>query len=79
MAEYVVVPIQAVVPLGDLDPVQAAPLAGAGLTPFHAIGRARAHLRPDATAIIIGIGGLGHMALQILRVTTAYRMLIRSG
>jgi propanol-preferring alcohol dehydrogenase len=27
------------VPLGDLDPVEAAPLTDAGLTPYHAIKR----------------------------------------
>ena len=37
MAEYVVVPARNLVPLGDADPVAAAPLADAGLTPYHAI------------------------------------------
>ena len=37
MAEYVVVPARNLVPLGDADPIAAAPLSDAGLTPYHAI------------------------------------------
>lgn len=37
MAEYVVVPARNLVPLGDADPVAAAPLSDAGLTPYYAI------------------------------------------
>ena len=55
-----------VVPLGDLDPVDAAPLTDAGLTPYHAIKRSRHLLVPGSTALVIGAGGLGHMAIQIL-------------
>jgi len=59
------------VPLGDLDPVEAAPLTDAGLTPYHAIARSRHLLVPGSTAVVIGAGGLGHMAVQILRATTS--------
>ena len=44
MAEYVTVPARNLVPLGDADPVAAAPLADAGLTPYHAIKLALPHL-----------------------------------
>jgi propanol-preferring alcohol dehydrogenase len=54
------------VPLGDLDPAQAAPLTDAGLTPYHAIKRSLPLLIPGSNAVVIGAGGLGHMALQIL-------------
>lgn len=75
MAEYLLVPAtKYLVPLGDLDPIEAAPLTDAGITPYHAINRSRALLRPDATCAVIGIGGLGHLALQILRATTAVRI-----
>lgn len=74
MADFMVVPARALYPLGDLDPVEAAPLADAGVTPCHAINLARAHLRADATVAVIGVGGLGHMALQILRATTGCRI-----
>lgn len=75
MAEYLLVPAtKYLVPLGDLDPIDAAPLTDAGITPYHAINRSRALLRPGATCAVIGIGGLGHLALQILRATTAVRV-----
>lgn len=75
MADYVVAPVTQLFPLGDLDPVQAAPLADAGVTPCHAINLVRHALLPDATVVVIGVGGLGHMALQILRATTSTRII----
>ena len=75
MAEYMLVPSpRLLVPLGDLDPVEAAPLGDAALTPYHAIATARAALVPGTTAVVIGAGGLGHMAIQLLRATTPSRV-----
>jgi propanol-preferring alcohol dehydrogenase len=75
MADYMLVPsARLVVPIGDLDPVKAAPLADAALTPYHAIARARDRLVPGAAAVVIGIGGLGQMAVQLLRATTGARV-----
>ncbi len=67
MADYVLVPAASFVPAPDLAPEQAAPLADAGLTSHHAVDGARGHLRPGGTAVVIGVGGLGHVAVQILR------------
>ena len=75
MAEYVSVPAGQLLPIGDLDPAQAAPLTDAGLTPYHAIEISRDVLRPGTTCVVIGIGGLGHMALQILAATTSVRVI----
>jgi propanol-preferring alcohol dehydrogenase len=75
MAEYVVVPARQLVPIGDLDVAQAAPLTDAGLTPYHAIRITRRSLRPSSTCVVIGVGGLGHMAVQILAATTASRVI----
>ncbi|GAM07134.1 NAD(P)-dependent alcohol dehydrogenase [Novosphingobium sp. MBES04] len=75
MAEYMIVPDpRLLVPLGDLDPAQAAPLSDAALTPYHAIRAAQAKLTPDATVLVTGIGGLGQMALQILKATCSSRI-----
>ena len=73
MAEFMLVPgPRHLIPLPDtLAPAHAAPLTDAALTPYHAINRARHLLVPGSTAVVIGIGGLGHLALQILRATTA--------
>ena len=70
MAEYVVVPARNLVDLGGLDPVQAAPMTDAGMTALHAIERGRALLDPGAVAVVVGIGGLGHLALQFLASTS---------
>jgi alcohol dehydrogenase, propanol-preferring len=68
LADYLVVPSsRLLVGLGDLDPVAAAPLADAALTPYHAIRRGLPHLEPGTSAVVIGIGGLGHVAVQLLR------------
>ncbi len=74
MAEFMVAPARTLFPLGDLDPVEAAPLGDAGVTPCHAINLVRRHLRADVTVAVIGVGGLGHLALQLLRATTACRI-----
>lgn len=68
MAEYLLVDdTRHLVALGALDPVSAAPLMCAGLTTFHAIQSAAARLTPGASIVLIGIGGLGHLAIQIAR------------
>jgi len=68
MAEYMLVPDKRLlIPLGDLDPRVAAPLTDAGLTPYHAVVRSLDRLFAGSTAVVIGIGGLGHMAIQIIK------------
>jgi alcohol dehydrogenase, propanol-preferring len=75
MAEYMVAPSTGLFDLGDMDTVAAAPLADAGVTPAHAISLTRDLLVPGATAVVVGLGGLGHLGLQILRETTAVRII----
>jgi alcohol dehydrogenase, propanol-preferring len=77
MAEYLLVPAaRHVLPLPEgLEPVEAAPLTDAALTPYHAVRRSEAKLGPTATAVVIGVGGLGHMAVQILRATSGARVI----
>jgi propanol-preferring alcohol dehydrogenase len=71
MAPYLLVPNPRwLVPIGDLDPVDAAPLTDAGLTPYHAVKRSLPLLGPGSTAVVIGAGGLGHLAVQILKALT---------
>jgi alcohol dehydrogenase, propanol-preferring len=71
MAPYLVVdsPRQ-LARLGDYDPVLAAPLTDAGASPYRAIRRSLHRLGPGSNALVIGIGGLGHLAVQILRALT---------
>jgi propanol-preferring alcohol dehydrogenase len=75
LAGYMVIPAaRYLVPLGDLDPVAAASLADAALTPYHAIRHWTHLLRPGVTAVVIGTGGIGHMAVQLLRGLTGVRV-----
>lgn len=76
MAEYMIVPsARLLVALGDLDPVAAAPLSDAALTPYHAIKTALPLLTPEASVLVLGVGGLGHMAVQLLRALTPARLI----
>ncbi|HTR71829.1 MAG TPA: NAD(P)-dependent alcohol dehydrogenase [Mycobacteriales bacterium] len=78
MAEFMLIPAanRHLVPLpAGLDPATAAPLTDAGLTPYHAIRRSWPKLAPGATAVVVGVGGLGHLAVQILSATTAARII----
>lgn len=76
MAEYLLVPSpRLLLPLGDLDPAQAAPLGDAALTPYHGIKRSLHKLRAGSTAVVIGIGGLGHMAVELLRELSPARII----
>ncbi len=63
------------VPLTGLDPVAAAPLADAALTPYRAVTGVRPLLGAGAAAVVIGAGGLGQMAIQMLRRLTPARIL----
>lgn len=75
IAEYLLVDDpRHLVPLDGLDPVAAVPLTDAGLTPYHAIKRSLPKLVPGSTAVVIGTGGLGHVAIQLLRALTPARV-----
>ncbi|WP_392757266.1 NAD(P)-dependent alcohol dehydrogenase [Streptomyces sp. LN590] len=76
MAEYMLVSNpRHLVPLDGLDPVAAVPLTDAGLSPYHAIKRSLPKLVPGSNAVVIGTGGLGHVAIQLLRAMTAARVI----
>ena len=75
LADYLVVPSpRLLVPIGDLDPVQAAPLTDAALSPYSAIKRELWRLTPGRVVVVIGVGGLGHVAVQILHALSAARI-----
>ena len=78
MAEFLLVPAaRFLVPLQDgLSPAAAAPVTDAGLTPYHAVRRSWGKLAPGSTAVVIGAGGLGHLGVQILKATTAARVVV---
>lgn len=66
-SEYVVAPDpRFCIEIGDLDPAQAALLACSGVTTYSAI-RKFGDILNDEPLVIIGAGGLGFMALSILK------------
>jgi alcohol dehydrogenase, propanol-preferring len=75
-AEYVAVPSpRYVLPLQGIDPVRAAPLADAGVTPYRAVRRALPWLKEGGSALVIGAGGLGQFAIQYLKIMTSVSVL----
>jgi alcohol dehydrogenase, propanol-preferring len=75
LAEYLLVPsARYLVPAPGLDPVRAAPLTDAALTSYHATKLSLLQLRPGSTALVLGVGGLGHIAIQILKAISPARI-----
>jgi alcohol dehydrogenase, propanol-preferring len=72
IADYLLVPeARHLVALpARMGPTVAAALTDAGLTSYHAVLRSREKLRPGATAVVVGAGGLGHVGVQILTAVT---------
>ena len=67
-AEYLRTGERAVIKLPEgLEPRAIAPYADAGITAYRAAKRAAKHLYPGTRTAIIGVGGLGHIAVQVLR------------
>ena len=64
------------VALGGLDPVRAAPLADAGVTAYRAVRRATPWLPAGAGVLVIGAGGLGQFAVQLLRMRPGLRIVV---
>src|SRR6478736_2233243 len=67
-ADFVLVSERSLAPRpAGVEPVDVAPHADAGLTAYHAVRRV-AHLAvPGSTAVVIGVGGVGHIAVQLVR------------
>lgn len=76
LADYVAIEdARSLIPLSGLDPEQAAPLTDAGLTAYHAVAPYMERLTADDTCVIAGIGGLGHLALQMLANSSPARII----
>lgn len=78
LADWVVVdePQRSLLRLGTFDPAVAGPLTDAGATSYHAVRRALPFVGPDATCIVIGVGGLGAFVVQFLRALTDARLVV---
>lgn len=74
-AEYMKTSIRAVVPLAQgTDPIPLAPYADAGITAYHAVKKITPETYPGSVVAVIGVGGLGHFAVQLLKVMTTAKV-----
>jgi len=71
LAEYIVAPAAAIVPFRTLEPWKAAPLTDAGLSSYHAVRLVLPLLTPGSSVVVIGVGGLGHLAVSLLKALCA--------
>lgn len=67
-ADFVLVDERSLIPLpAGVEPAAVAPHADAGITAYHAVKKLVPLLVPGTTAAVIGVGGVGHIALQLVR------------
>jgi NAD+-dependent secondary alcohol dehydrogenase Adh1 len=75
-ADYVLVDERCLIKLPDgVEPSEVAPHSDAGITAYHAVKKLVPRLDPGSTTAIIGVGGVGHIALQIVRALGAGRII----
>jgi len=75
-AEYLKTSARAVIKLAPgTDPVPLAPFADAGITAYHAVKKVAPFIYPGTWAVVVGVGGLGHFAVQLLKVMTTARVI----
>jgi NAD+-dependent secondary alcohol dehydrogenase Adh1 len=74
-AEYLQTTERSLIVLPEaLEPTTVAPFADAGITAYRAVRKAASILQPGQTAVVIGVGGLGHIGVQLLREMTPARV-----
>jgi propanol-preferring alcohol dehydrogenase len=68
LAEFMLVPSERLlVKANGVRAEELAPLTDAGLTAYHAVAANLDVLAGEAVVLVVGVGGLGHLAIQVLR------------
>ena len=68
-ADFVLADERSVIRLPEgVEPAAVAPHSDAGITAYHAVKRLVPRLEPGSTAAVIGVGGVGHIGLQLVKV-----------
>jgi propanol-preferring alcohol dehydrogenase len=76
LAEYLLVPDERfLVRLHGLEAEVAGPLVDTGLAAYGAVKPCLSMLPPDSTAVVLGVGNLGTLAIQLLRQLTGARVI----
>ena len=58
-----------------VEPAEVAPHADAGITAYHAVSRIAHLAKPGTNVAVIGVGGVGHIAVQLLHELGSGRVL----
>src|SRR5207247_6172742 len=69
-AQFIRTSDRSLVRMNELEPADVAPLADAGLTAIRAVKKAASRTTSGSHVVVQGVGGLGHIALQLLRCMT---------
>jgi NAD+-dependent secondary alcohol dehydrogenase Adh1 len=76
-ADFLLTSARSVIKLDpSLEPKDIAALADAGLTAIHVVKKALPVLGPGTRAVVIGAGGLGHIAIQCLAAMTPAEIIV---
>jgi NAD+-dependent secondary alcohol dehydrogenase Adh1 len=76
-AEFLLTNERSLIKLNEhITPVEVAPLADAGITAYRVAKRAAQRLKPGQTCVILGIGGLGHIALQTMQALSTAHLIV---
>ena len=76
-SEYLRTSMRNLIPVPDgLAPKDVAPFSDAGLTAYRVVKKATRHLLPGQSCVVIGAGGLGHIAIQCLRAMCAADIIV---
>ncbi|HEY0581550.1 MAG TPA: NAD(P)-dependent alcohol dehydrogenase [Chloroflexota bacterium] len=74
-AEYLKTNARAVIKLAPgTDPASLAPFADAGITAYHAVKKLLPSIAPGTTVVVLGVGGLGHFGIQVLKALSCARV-----
>lgn len=75
-AEYLRTTARAVIKLAPgTDPASLAPFADAGITAYHAVKKLLPLIHPGTTVVVLGVGGLGHFGIQIVKALSCARVI----
>lgn len=75
-AEYLLTNERALIKLDEsVMPLDVAPMADAGITAYRVAKRAAKILNPGSYCVVLGVGGLGHIAIQCLRELCSTRII----
>ncbi len=75
-AEFMKTTVRSVIKLAPgTDPATLAPYADAGITAYHAVKKQLPVIHPGTTTVVLGVGGLGHFGIQILKALSPARVI----